>query len=208
MQRARFVQAFRGFVETRCQSRMRTAPLLCGRAQTRCVALEVLFHFVAREWFGNGLRPLDLGARACCRFARLFGGIENRVDAIGETFQLASAGGAARTRPTLKGAIDSFQHRFERDARFLPGFDDGPIERRDEKMRAAFAPEIFFNFREIVEVVESFHEGQEAGQFLVRSPSGRRQALVRFWGVTLRFFSARRRRRCRDLARWADCVPR
>ena len=38
-------------------------------------------------------------------------------------------------------------------------------------MRSAFLPEIFFNFREIVEVVESFHEGQEAGQVLVRSLS-------------------------------------
>src|ERR1700730_1406086 len=55
-------------------------------------------------------------------------------------------------------------------------------------MRAAFAPKIFFNFREIVEVVESFHEGREAGQVLVRSWSGRCQVLGRsveiFFGAT------------------------
>jgi hypothetical protein len=39
-------------------------------------------------------------------------------------------------------------------------------------MSAAFAPKIFFDLGEIVEVVESFHEGQEAGQVLVRSFSG------------------------------------
>ena len=125
------------------------------------------------------MRALDLGARACRRFACLFGGVENRVDAICETLQLTSAGGAARARPAFEGAIDSFQHRFERDARFLPGFDDGPIERRDEQVRAAFAPKILFDLREIVEVVESFHEGREAGQILVRS-----QVLVRSEGAT------------------------
>src|ERR1700739_2504790 len=92
--RSRVVEAFRGFVESRCQCCVRGAPLFCRSTKPGRVALEIFFQFLARERLGGWLGSLDLRARAGGRLARFFGGIENRVHAICEASQLTPAGGA------------------------------------------------------------------------------------------------------------------
>ena len=61
---------------------------------------------------------------------------------------------APRALVAFKRAVDAAQHRIERNAGLLPGLHDGPIERRDQQMRAALAPEVLFDLREVIEVVE------------------------------------------------------
>ena len=45
------------------------------------------------------------------------------------------------------------QDGFERDAGFAPGFDEGPVEGREQEQRAAAALEVLFDFGEVVEVI-------------------------------------------------------
>ena len=97
------------------------------------------------------------GSRARGGFLFFLRGFEHRVHAIGEAFQLPSAGGAARTRIAFKCAIDSFQHSGQGNAGLLPGLDNGPVERRNQKMRSALLPEIFLDLGEIIEVVKLGH---------------------------------------------------
>ncbi len=67
------------------------------------------------------------------------------------------AGGTPRTAPAFKRAVYSFEHGVKGDPCLLPRFDDGPIERRHQQMRAALAPEMLLDFGEIIKVVEGFH---------------------------------------------------
>ena len=154
----------------RAPSAARVAAVLirCG-AQARRVAFEILFQLVARKGLGGRSRRFDFGAGARGGLLRLGGGVEHRVDAVSEAFQLASAGRATRTRPALKRAVDSFQHRVERDACLLPRFNDRPVERRDQQMRAALLPEILLDLGEIIEVVERFHGDRWLGVSRARS---------------------------------------
>src|ERR1700722_18837167 len=88
-------------------------------------------------------------------FRRFFGSIQYRVGAVSQALQRL-ARSAPRAAVTLKRAVNTFVHSLQRHAGFLPGFHDGPVEWRYQQVRSALLPEIFFDFREIVEIVPLF----------------------------------------------------
>src|ERR1700693_4588882 len=148
----------RGLRETRREPWI-FRPMLLGRSvHAGSVAFEIVSDLTARKWLRHRRRPPHFGPPTGGRFLCLGRGIEHRIDAVGETLELTAAGGTARPSPALEGAVNSFAHGAERDARLLPGFDNGPVERRDQQMRPALAPEVLLDFRKIVEVVERFHQ--------------------------------------------------
>jgi hypothetical protein len=53
----------------------------------------------------------------------------------------------------LKSCVDALQHRFQRNARFPPGFDQGPVDGGEQEQRPAAPLKVLFNLGEIVEVI-------------------------------------------------------
>ena len=53
--------------------------------------------------------------------------------------------------------VDAAQHGFQRDAGIFPGFDQRPVESREQQASAAAAQKVLFNLGEIIEVI--FHGG-------------------------------------------------
>src|SRR6266568_4955947 len=122
------------------------------RRQFLRVALHIGAQFFSRKRLRPGSRYRGRGnVRPASRRCLLgfLGGIEHRVHAIHQAFQRPPSRGAPRALITLERPVNPFQHGRQRNARLLPGFHDGPVERRDEQVRPALLPEIFFNFSEV-----------------------------------------------------------
>ena len=106
--------------------------------------------------FGDGgLRGAD-GGIAC-----LLDGFKDGLGAPGEAVDLA---GAARTAQLLgvvliEGGIDAAEDGLERDAGLAPGLDEGPVEGREHKERAAALLEAGLDLGEVVEVVHAARIG-------------------------------------------------
>src|SRR5665213_3253809 len=103
----------------------------------------------------------SLTDRECGPLARggaffLYSCIEDRIDAVRKALQRPT-GETTRTLVTFKRGVDATQYRVQRNARFLPGLDDGPIKRGHQQMCAAFLPEVLLDFRKIIDVIERIH---------------------------------------------------
>src|SRR6185437_12187584 len=73
---------------------------------------------------------------------------------VGQTVDFARTRGAAFV--TVKGGVNAAQHRFQGNARILPGLDQGPVQGGKQESRTAAAAEVLFDLSEIVKVV--FHQ--------------------------------------------------
>src|SRR5690348_1475194 len=98
------------------------------------------------------LRPCSGGC-----FLRFFSRFENGVHAVSKTLQRPPGNAAAGAAIAFEGAIYAFEDGGEGNAGFLPGLDNGPVERGNQKVGTALLPEIFLNLREVVEIVEGRH---------------------------------------------------
>src|SRR5579871_2006952 len=110
-----------------------------------------LHEFYNLSWIhsGRGLR------RACSesRLLRLLGCRQNLLRTVGETVDLLGFGRLSFIG--IESRINAAQGGFQRDTRFLPGIDQGPIQSGKKKNRSPAPLKMFFNFGEIVEVI--FH---------------------------------------------------
>src|SRR3970282_1100671 len=86
------------------------------------------------------------GAFAHCCFAHFSCSIKHGVHAIGQAFDRALA---FRAPVGFKRSINALLYGADGYARFLPGFQDRPVERRDQQMRSALLPKIFLDFGEV-----------------------------------------------------------
>ena len=108
-----FSRLFGGVFEPLGHRWMRGAMFLRRIAETRCIALDVLFHFLPRKRLRSRSRTLDLGAGADCGFARPLqrhreprrrnrrgssAGVRLRRDASGPNFQRRDRFLSARLR--------------------------------------------------------------------------------------------------------------
>src|SRR5712691_524484 len=83
--------------------------------------------------------------------------VQHRVHTVGETLELSATGRSARTRVVFERTVNSLEHGGQWDACLLPGFNDGPVQGRNQEARPALLPEIFFDLGEVVEVIELGH---------------------------------------------------
>src|ERR1700726_2382597 len=113
--------------------------------------------FLPRKRFPCLLFPCSAWPGARCGFLGFLRGVQHGVHAIGEGLKLTSTSCTPRTRKVFECAVNSLEHGGQRDARFLPGFDDGPVQGRNQQVRPPFLPKIFFNLGEVVEVIELGH---------------------------------------------------
>ena len=79
-----------------------------------------------------------------------------------------------------EGLVNPFAGRLERNARVLPGLDQGPVQRRQKDLRAARPLEMLLDLREVIEIVQrrrpilhSRRCGGGAGPAWMRSGRGR-----------------------------------
>jgi len=129
-----------------------------GAIHSLNVAREKCAHLFAGNMFPFTLGPGGRGARAGPggRSLQLLGGVEHSIHAIRQALQ-RPARGPPRALVAVKCGVNPPQNRFDGDARLLPGFYDGPIERRDQQVRPALSPEVLFDLREIIKVIERVH---------------------------------------------------
>ena len=93
------VMPFAGFFEALGELGVRGGTALCGYFELCGVALKIISQFLAGKSFGGASsccsRCAIFGwAGAGCRFLGFRGGIDYRIDAIGQAFQLPSTGGS------------------------------------------------------------------------------------------------------------------
>src|SRR5216684_955559 len=149
---ANFLEPCADFADSQCQLRLPFPLFVRCRRQFLSVALHIRAQFFSRKRLRpgsryRGRRNVRPASRRC--LLGFLGGIEHRVHAIHQAFQRPPSRSAPRALITLERPVNPFQHGRQRNPRLLPGFHDGPVERRDEQVRAALLPEIFFDFGEV-----------------------------------------------------------
>ena len=98
---------------------------------------------------------LRFGRGAHGRLLHLFDGRHDRLRAIPQAVHPPQTAFIFALVILVEGAVDSAKNGLQRNSRLAPGFDQGPVERGEQKQRSAAALEVFLDFREVVEVVSS-----------------------------------------------------
>ncbi len=125
------------------------APGCC--LQSRCTRRKESRQLIRREWRRGELLvfPPLAGLRAV--FFRGLSSGHDRLGAIGEPVNFGQA--ARPPRVFLESTLNPRTHCLKRNTRLFPCLDKRPVERRQQRGRAAAALVKLFDFREVVEIV-------------------------------------------------------
>ena len=113
------------------------------------VALEKIDNVVSRKDLFVSL--CLFAADICFSPAGFLRGAQDFLRTIGEAVDFAKSLGALVV--LLKRTINPGEHRLQRDACFLPGFDERPVQSGKQGSRTPRPLEALFNFGEVIKVI-------------------------------------------------------